>query len=86
MSQDNVVEIVSREGRDVLSELIRCGARDLIGKALEAEVRELLAEFVGRQDERGRAAVVRNGYHPAREIQTGIGPVTVQVPKVRSRR
>jgi transposase-like protein len=29
--------------------------------------------------------VVRNGYQPAREIQTGIGPVTVQVPKVRSR-
>ena len=33
----------------------------------------------------GRAAVVRNGYQPEREIQTGIGPVTVQVPKVRSR-
>jgi len=29
--------------------------------------------------------VVRNGYQPEREIQTGIGPVTVQVPKVRSR-
>jgi transposase-like protein len=28
--------------------------------------------------------VVRNGYQPQREIQTGIGPVTVQVPKVRS--
>lgn len=85
MSKSNVVEISSREGREVLSELIRCGARDLIGKALEAEVRELLAAFAGRQDERGRAAVVRKGYQPAREIQTGIGPVTVQVPKVRSR-
>ncbi len=30
--------------------------------------------------------VVRNGHHPGREIQTGIGPLTVQVPKVRSRR
>jgi len=28
---------------------------------------------------------VRNGYLPEREIQTGIGPVTVQVPKVRSK-
>ena len=28
---------------------------------------------------------VRSGYHPERQIQTGIGPVTVQVPKVRSR-
>lgn len=29
--------------------------------------------------------VVRNGHHPARDIQRGIGPVRVQVPKVRSR-
>jgi len=29
--------------------------------------------------------VVRNGYQPARDIQTGIGPVTVRVPKIRSR-
>jgi putative transposase len=28
--------------------------------------------------------VVRNGYLPDREIQTGIGPVTVQIPKVRA--
>ena len=33
----------------------------------------------------GRTAVVRNGYQPARDIQTGIGPVTVKVPKIRSR-
>jgi transposase-like protein len=31
------------------------------------------------------ASDVRHGYQPQREIQTGIGPVTVQVPKVRSR-
>lgn len=29
--------------------------------------------------------VVRNRHHSARAIQTGIGPVSVQVPKVRSR-
>ena len=45
----------------------------------------MLARFCEAHDEQGRAAVVRNGYQPAREIQTGIGPVTVQVPKVRSR-
>lgn len=33
----------------------------------------------------GRAAVVRNGYLPEREIQTGIGAVKVKVPKVRDR-
>ena len=40
----------------------------------------------GRQDEAGRAAVVRNGYQPERDIQTGIGPVTVKVYRsIRSR-
>ena len=34
---------------------------------------------------KGHARVVLSGHHPTREIQTGIGPVTVQVPKVRSR-
>ena len=33
----------------------------------------------------GRRAVVRNGYLPAREILTTVGPVEVQVPKVRDR-
>jgi len=33
----------------------------------------------------GRLAVVRNGHLPAREIPTGVGPVPVKVPKVRSR-
>ena len=29
--------------------------------------------------------MVRNGHHPERAVQTGIGPVTVKVPKVRSK-
>jgi transposase-like protein len=33
----------------------------------------------------GRLAVVRNGYLPARTIQTGIGGIEVKVPKVRDR-
>ena len=81
-----MIEMSGREaGRDELTELIRTGARKLIAQGLEVEVSELLARFSGAQDEQGRAAVVRNGYQPAREIQTGIGPVTVQVPKVPSR-
>ncbi|MEY4717441.1 MAG: hypothetical protein RL563_59, partial [Pseudomonadota bacterium] len=33
----------------------------------------------------GRAAVIRNGYQAERQIQTGIGPVSVRVPKVRAK-
>jgi transposase-like protein len=71
---------------DSLTTLIRAGAQKLIAQAVEAEVAELIAQYVDQQDEVGRAIVVRSGHHPAREIQTGIGPVTVQVPKVRSRK
>ncbi len=86
MNEGNVIEMSGREaGRDELTELIRTGARKLIAQALEVEVSELLGSFAGHLDEQGRAAVVRNGYQPEREIQTGIGPVTVQVPKVRGR-
>jgi transposase-like protein len=86
MSKHNVVELSGREtSRDELTELIRDGARKLISEALESEVGELLSGFSGRRDASGRAAVVRNGYQPERDIQTGIGPVTVKIPKVRSR-
>lgn len=35
--------------------------------------------------EDGLKRIVRNGYLPEREIQTGIGPLAVQVPRVRDR-
>ena len=70
---------------DSLTELIRTGAQKLIAQALKAEVAELLAAYADQQDEQGHARVVLSGHHPKRDIQTGIGPVTVQVPKVRSR-
>lgn len=86
MAKHNVVEMLGRGTiRDELTELIREGASRLIKEALDVEIQELLSSFSERRDECGRAAVVRNGYHPEREIQTGVGPVTVQVPKVRSR-
>ena len=68
-----------------MTAVLRAGARKLIAQSLKAEVAELLAAYAEQQDEQGRARVVLNGHHPEREIQTGIGPVPVQVPKVRSR-
>ena len=86
MSENNVVELSGREvERDELTELLRSGARKLIDEALKVEVSELLSSLSHRRDVDGRAGVVRNGYQPEREIQTGIGPVTVKVPKIRSR-
>ena len=66
-------------------EVLRHGAQELIRQAVEAELADLLAQHAGQRDTKGRAAVVRNGYLPEREVLTGLGPVSVQVPKVRSR-
>src|SRR5690625_2161333 len=86
MNKSNVVEFSGREEiADPLTDLLRQGARDLIQRAVEAELSEFLATFQERRLDDGRAAVVRNGYQPERAIQTGIGPVTVQVPKVRAK-
>lgn len=86
MSESNVVQIERLAGsEDPLTEMLRRDARKLLMKALEAEVAEYMAIYESITDDQGRAAVVRNGYLPEREILTGIGPVTAKVPKVRSR-
>ena len=86
MRKNNVLEFQGREIRlDPLTELLRKGAQDLIGQAVELELAELLAQYSDCRTSEGKAAVVRNGYHPQRELQTGIGPVTVRIPKVRSK-
>lgn len=70
---------------DPLHELLRQGARDLIAKAVEAELATFLDQYAGQRLDDGRQAVVRNGYLPERTVQTGIGDVSVKVPKVRDR-
>ena len=68
-----------------LEELVRRGAHDILQRAIEAEVEQLLEECAAVSLTDGRRAVVRNGYLPAREILTTVGPVAVQVPKGRDR-
>lgn len=85
MKEGNKTQSEEPVSRDTLTELLRTGARQLLAHALAAERAELLAQYADQQDEQGRAMVVGSGYHPEREIQTGLGPVSVQVPKVRSR-
>ena len=86
MSKSNVVEFSGREEiADPLTDLLRRAARALIQQVVEAELSEFMDRFEERRLEDGRAAVVRNGYQPERPIQTGIGPVTVKIPKVRAK-
>ena len=87
MKQENtVVKFSGREEMtDGLTELLRTGAVSLIEQAVEAELSVFMEKFSDRLLAGGKAAVVRNGYHPERDIQTGIGQVTVKIPKVRAK-
>ena len=82
----NVLSQPDETGTDVLTALLRNGARQLIAQAVEAELQLLLLQ--AHEEQRlpdGRQAVVRNGYLPERSIQTGISDVDIKVPKVRDR-
>lgn len=68
-----------------LEALIRRGARDLIQRAIEVELTEMLAGSENVTTVGGQRVVVRNGYLPEREVLTAVGPVAVRVPKVRDR-
>jgi putative transposase len=85
MANDTVIDLASPEVIDPLTELLRNGARKLIAEAVQAELTEALQQYVDQKTEDGRQRVVRNGYQPEREILTGVGKVSVKVPKIRSR-
>ncbi|OZB13944.1 MAG: IS256 family transposase [Marinobacter sp. 34-60-7] len=87
MSKSNLHALSQPEvvSNDPLHELIRQGARDLIAHAVETELESLLKQYADVKTPDGRRAVVRNGHLPKRTIQTGVGDVEVQVPKVRDR-
>ena len=70
---------------DPLTDILRAGARELLARAIEIEVDTFLASTSDLTLPDGRARLVRHGYGPARQIQTGIGPVEVARPKVRDR-
>lgn len=86
MAKNNVIELTGRDTIvDPLTDLLRAGAEKLIYQAVEAELQELLALHSERRTDAGTAGIVRNGFLPARELQTNLGPVTVKIPKVRSK-
>src|SRR3954447_14016022 len=69
--------------QDVLTDLLRDGARRLLAQAIEPEVAGWIDDHSPLVDDRGRRQVVRNGHLPGRAMQTGIGAVEVQQRRVR---
>ena len=76
MNQNNVIEFKKPGSapRDLLTDLLRRGAKKLIHEAVEAELESFLAQFSEERLADGRQAVVRNGYLPEREVQTSRRP------------
>ena len=70
---------------DPLTDILRAGARQLLAQAIEAEVEGHIVAHAELTDAQGRRRVVRHGYLPEREIQTGLGAVRVKAPRVRDR-
>jgi putative transposase len=78
--------VVSIGSKDILTEILRDGAQKMLATAIDCEVNEYLAEHAYQLDTNGKRLVVRNGYLPTREIQTGLGQVTVRQPRVNDKR
>jgi putative transposase len=73
-------------GQDVLTDLLRDGARRLLAQAVEAEVAAWIDAHDQLKDASGRRQGVRNGQLPERAIQTGLGDIEVKQPRVHDRR
>jgi len=89
MSKDNVLALrnpgIANEVSDVLTQVLRDGAQQMLARAIEAEVADFLERYRSDMDQAGRARMVRNGYLPERTIQTGLGEVGIKAPRVRDR-
>jgi putative transposase len=87
MEKDNGKQEKStgKESWSILEEIARTGARKMLQQALEQEVEEYLLRHADDRDNEGKRNVVRNGYHPEREILSGIGPLSIKQPRIDDR-
>ena len=83
---ETLVEFPRQSARDILTDVLRDGAQQMLATAIEAEGDDYLAGRASTVDAAGRRYVVRNGHLPPRAIQTPLGDVQVQQPRVRDRR
>ena len=75
-----------REARDVLTEILRHGAQQMLASAIETEVAEYIDAHAHSKDENGQRQVVRNGHMSRRSILTSLGPIEVTRPRVNDKR
>jgi len=74
------------DGRSLLDEIAREGARRMLVAALEVEVAAYLDAHHDERDAEGHALVVRNGKGRTRKVTLGAGTIAVSAPRVNDRR
>jgi putative transposase len=87
MQEDNVIDLkkpAPEITQDLLTEIARRGAQEMLAKALEIEIQAFISAHQENASE-GIPRLIRNGYLPQRTVQTGIGDIKVQVPRLRDR-
>lgn len=84
MNQNDNVIFIDRPVNP-LEDLLKTGAQQLLAQAIETELAALLAQYQNETVE-GLQRIVKNGHHPERSIQTGLGDINVKIPKVRDRK
>ena len=70
---------------NVLSEFLRESTQKMLQITIEEEVQNFISSYQDKLLTNGSRQVVRNGYLPEHNIQTGIVEVAVKVPRVRDR-
>ncbi len=86
MNQDTADVLQLPGSQDVLTEILRAGARRMLAQAVEAEVDSYIAGHAQYRDGRGHRMVVRNGHLPQRTIQSPLGSLDIRQPRVNDKR
>ena len=71
---------------DPLTDVLRCGARHMLIQAVEAEAAAWIDNHARLLDANGYRQVVRNGHAASRTVVTGVGCMSVRMPRVHDRR
>ena len=87
MKEDTIIQLrqPGSFSDDPLTDLLRASARQLLAQAVEAEIDAHIAVHADLTDGNGHRRIVRHGFLPEREVQTGIGAVAVRMPRARDR-
>ncbi len=85
-TNENLIPFPEESSKSILDGILRDGARELLGRAIEDEVAAYLDIRKHLVDGNGHQLVVRNGHLPERSIQTPMGSVPVKQPRIRDRR